>query len=122
MLLEAKYGPEMILLNHFCVPEVSSRGKYVAQFCFVFLLINELANEIMQRGRRGLQLIPDLTDIFILLFADNVILISDTVSGLQNQLNVLFDTANCLSLFVNMDKTKIVVFQNGVKNGNMATP
>ena len=67
----------------------------------------------MQRGRHGIQLIPDLIEIFILLFADDVILVSDTVCGLQNQLDVLFDTANRLSLFVNMDKSKIVVFRNG---------
>ena len=58
-------------------------------------------------------MIPDLIEIFILLFADDVILVSDTVCGLQNQLNVLFDTANCLSLFVNMDKSKTVEFRNG---------
>ena len=40
VLLEAKYGLEMIWLNHFCVPEVSSRGKYVDQFCFLSLLMN----------------------------------------------------------------------------------
>ena len=51
-----------------------------------------------------MQLIPDLIEIFILLFADDVILVSDAVRGLQNQLNVLFDTANRLSLFVNIDK------------------
>ena len=39
-------------------------------------------------------MIPDLIEIFILLFADDMILVPDTVCGLQNQLNVLFDTAN----------------------------
>ena len=46
-------------------------------------------------------------------FADDVILVSNSICGLQNQLNVLFDTANRLSLFVNVDKSKIVVFRNG---------
>ena len=48
------------------------------------LFINELAREIVQRGRHGIQLIPDLIEIFILLFADDVILMSDSVCGLQN--------------------------------------
>ena len=82
MLLRAKYGLEMIWLNYSSAPEV-----------LFSLFINELANEIMQRGRHGIQLIPDLIEIFILLFADYVILVSDTVCGLQNQSNVLFDTA-----------------------------
>ena len=68
------------------------------------VFINDSANEIMQRGRHGIQLIPDLIEIFNLLFADNVILVSDTECGLQNQLNVLSDTANRLSLFVSMEK------------------
>ena len=92
------------------------RGLKQGEICspvLFSLFINELANEIMQLGRHGIQLIPDLIEIFILLFADDVILVSDTVCGLQNQLNVLFDTANRLSLFVNMDKSKIVVFRNG---------
>ena len=71
------------------------------------LFINELAREIVQRGRHGIQLIPDLIQIFILLFADDVILMSDSVCGLQNQL------ANRLGLVVNLDKSNIVVFRNG---------
>ena len=39
------------------------------------LFINKLANEIMQRGRHGIQVIPDLIQIFILLFTDDMILL-----------------------------------------------
>ena len=100
------------LTESFLCPRGLKQGELCSPVLFT-LFINELANEIMQRGRHGIQLIPDLIENFILLFADDVILVSDTVCGLQNQLNVLFDTANCLSLFVNMDKSKIVVFRNG---------
>ena len=107
------------LTESFLCPRGLKEGEICSPVLFS-LFINELANEIMQRGRHGIHLIPDLIEIFILLFADDVILVSDTVCGLQNQLNVLFDTANRLSLFVNMDKSKIVVFRT--KNGNMAAP
>ena len=63
------------------------RGLKQGETCslvYFFLFINELANEILQRGRHGIQLIPDLIEIFILLFADDVILVSDTVCALQN--------------------------------------
>ena len=79
----------------------------VVRFCFSCLL-KILAREIVQRGRHGIQLIPDLIEIFILLFADDVILMSDSVYGLQNQLNILYKTANRLGLVVNMDKSNIV--------------
>ena len=38
---------------------------------------------------RGIQLHPDLKEIFIHLFADDIALISDTVVGLQSQLCLL---------------------------------
>ena len=61
----------------------------------------------MQRGKHGIQVIPDLVEIVILLFADDVILVSDTVCGLQNQLNVLCNTANHLGrVVVNLDKSE----------------
>ena len=99
--------------NHLTESCMCPRGLKQGEICSPVLLslfVNELANEIMQRG---IQLIPDLIGSFILLFADDVILVFDTVCGLQNQLNVRFDTANRLSLFVNTDNSKIVVFRNG---------
>ena len=47
----------------------------------------------MERGKHGIRLIPDHVDIVILMLADDVILASDTVCGLQHQLNVLWETA-----------------------------
>jgi len=52
-------------------------------------MVNEIAKEMNVCGRHGVQLMPDLTNVFMLLFADDIALISDTVPGLQNQLNVL---------------------------------
>ena len=46
--------------------------------------------------------------IFSLLFADDVALVSHTVIGLQNQLNVLLSAANRTDLTVNLEKTKVV--------------
>ena len=80
------------LTESFLCPRGLKQGETCSPVLFS-LFVKELANEIMQRGRHGIQLIPDLIEIFILLFADDVILVSDTVGGLQNQLNVLFDTA-----------------------------
>ena len=48
-----------------------------------------------------------------MLFADDVVLLSDSVIGLQTQLNVLYNTAKRLDLTVNLDKSYIVVFRNG---------
>ena len=79
------------LTESFMCPRGLKQGEICSPVLFS-LFINELANEIMQQGKHSIQLIPDLTgtEIFILLFADDVILVSDTVCGLQNELNSLF--------------------------------
>ena len=76
------------------------------------LLINELALEMSRLGKHGIQMIPGAIELFLLLFADDVILLSDTVMGLQNQLNILKREADRLQLTVNLDKTNIMVFRN----------
>ena len=45
-------------------------------------------------------------EIFLLLFADDIILISDTPRGLQNQLDVLSSACKDLFLHINTDKQK----------------
>ena len=77
------------------------------------LLINELANEIMGKAKHGIPLGPTETELFILLFADDLTLLASTVIGLQNQLNELSVTAKRFSLTVNLDKSKVMVFRKG---------
>ena len=53
------------------------------------LFINELALEVIQNGGHGASFINDYFELFILLLADDVVLLSETVIGLQTQLNSL---------------------------------
>ena len=48
--------------------------------------------------------------LFILLFADGIVLLFDTIVGSQNQLDVLAENAMKLGLRVDLDKTNIVMF------------
>ena len=77
------------------------------------LFINELAIEIIQNGKHGITLSPELIQILIMLFADDVVLLSYTVIGLQQQLSIVRDTAKKLGLVVNSQKSNVVVFRNG---------
>ena len=96
----------------FC-PLGVKQGEVTSPILFSFL-INELANDIQTSGKHGIRLSPeDVSEILILLFADDVTLLSYSVIGLQKQLNILKDTANRLGLYVNFDKSKIVIFRNG---------
>ena len=65
-----------------------------------------------------------MLELFILLFADDIVLLSDTIVGLQNQLDVLARNCARLDLYVNLDKSNIVIFRNGgtlprEKNGSI---
>jgi len=75
------------------------------------MFINQLANDMSVKGKHGIQSIPDLMELFVLLYADDVVLLSSTPGGLQNQLNVLKACCSKMKLKVNKDKTKIMVFR-----------
>ena len=76
---------------------------------FFSLFINELVLDIINNDRPS----SDFVQLVILLFADDMILLSETVIGLQTQLNCLFNAASRLQLKVNMNKSNIVVFRKG---------
>ena len=69
--------------------------------------------EIINDGRHGGSFSSILVEIFILLFADDIILLSETEVGLQTQLNNVCSAASNLELKVNMNKSNIVFFQKG---------
>jgi hypothetical protein len=77
------------------------------------LFINELALEVIRNGRHGVTLTLDAFELFILLLADDVVLLSETIIGLQTQLNSLCRAARSLCLKVNMDKSNIIVYRKG---------
>jgi len=95
----------------FC-PRGLKQGEVCSPVLFS-LLINELTKEINANGKHGIQLSPDIIQILIMLFADDVALLSDSITGLQTQLNILYNVAKRLDLIVNLDKSNIVVFRNG---------
>ena len=77
------------------------------------LFINDVAKTVNENGKHGIQLLPGLLEAFILLFADDLALMSSTPHGLQNQLDSLAEACKCLGLEVNTTKTKVMVFRKG---------
>ena len=77
------------------------------------LFINEVTKEVVDNGRHGASFINDALQLFILLLADDIALISETIIGLQSQLNSLHRSASALQLNINMSKSNIIVFRKG---------
>ena len=68
-----------------------------------------MANE----GKHGLQLLPGLIELFILLFADDLALLSCSPHGLRVQLDCVHRLCMELGLKINTDKSNIMVFGKG---------
>ena len=56
---------------------------------------------------------PDLVEVLLFMFADDLALISDSVIGLQRLLNLLYSFCKANLLIVNIIKTKEMVHKNG---------
>ena len=93
-----------------------SRGLKQRYSCFPVLfslIISELANDIVLKGKNGTTLAPAILQILIIHFADEIVLLSNTIVGLQQQLSVLRDMAKRLLLVVTCEKSQVVIFRNG---------
>ena len=114
--------------DFFECPNGVQRGCILSPTLFS-LFINQLAEHVRSSGKHGVQMLPGLMGLFILLFADDVTLLATTLNGLQNQLNCLRDCCVMMGMEVNEDKTKVMVFRKGghlgkhekwYYNGNLA--
>ena len=90
-----------------CLPGVK-QGDVCSPILFS-LFINELALDIIKGGKYDTILTSTLVEIFILLFAVDIILRSETAVGLQNQMNILYTSSEKLQLKVNFDKSNIIM-------------
>ncbi|KAI8116245.1 LINE-1 retrotransposable element ORF2 protein, partial [Lucilia cuprina] len=54
----------------------------------------------------------------VLLYADDIFIISDSPAGLQNMINSLHTYCNLWHLKVNMAKSKFLIFRNGTRISN----
>ena len=86
------------------------QGEVLSPFLFS-LFINDLELYLQQNTDAGLTL--DQLSIYLLMFADDAVIFSDSIDGLQSSLNNLESYCLKWNLKVNVDKTKIVVFQKG---------
>ena len=77
------------------------------------IFINDLANYVNSPNERGIYVSDEISDLNILMFADDVASFADTVVQLQRQINKVEKFSKGVGLEINLDKTKIMVFRNG---------
>ena len=74
--------------------------------------INELELMLKQSEFRGIMM-RNAIEIFLLMYADDIVLLGDTVLELQRKIRVLEEFCEKWGMEVNLTKTKVVVFRNG---------
>ena len=100
--------------NNLSIDFSSHLGVRQGEFLSPFLLsmyINDLESELMQNGVDGIDI--GMLKLYLLLYADDIVIFSNTSDGLQKGLDVLSDYCQRWKLTVNTDKTKIMIFRKG---------
>ena len=96
----------------FKCPNGLKQGSQLSPFLFIFF-ISDLEKDLRETGGCGISI--GVVEIFHLLFADDLILIADSVRQLQKKLDTLYKYCMKWKLIVNLKKTKIIVFRRGGK-------
>ena len=86
------------------------QGECLSPFLFSMYL-NDLEDEFELKGVEGIDI--GMLKLYLLLYADDIVIFSNSKEGLQKGLDVLADYCNKWKLTVNIDKTKVMIFRKG---------
>ena len=88
------------------------QGCKLSTILFI-LFLNDLIEDLKNSGITGIQISTDGTEVLAIFYADDMASTSDTVRGLQAQINIIFNFCQRTDLKVNMPKTEVIAFRNG---------
>ena len=98
------------------ISEVGTRqGCHLSPLIFI-TFISDLVNVFEKFSCNPITLNDQ--KISVLLFADDIVLLSDKASGLQRAMNLLEQYCKKWKLTVNLDKTKVLIFNSNPKKNN----
>ena len=86
------------------------QGECLSPFLFAMYL-NDIEQEFISKGSDGVD--TGFLKLFLLLYADDIVIFSETAEGLQSGLNILCDYCQRWKLTVNPNKSKILIFRKG---------
>ena len=75
------------------------------------LFLNDIEETFIQSGLEGLDI--DTFKLFLLLYADVIVIFANSSDHLQESLNLLSDYCSRWKLTVNVAKTKVMIFRKG---------
>ncbi|KAL1446640.1 hypothetical protein WDU94_005445 [Cyamophila willieti] len=86
-------------------------GDSISPVAFI-IFINDLEEYFRQKGAEGVS-INNTTDILLLLYCDDVVILSSSRSDMQRKLNILSSYSEQNKMYVSETKSKVVVFRRG---------
>ena len=86
------------------------QGECLSSILFS-LFLNDIEEQFIVSGFEGIEL--KMFKLFMLLYADDIVIFSNTAEELQYGLNLLSDYCLKWKLKVNVSMTKIMIFRNG---------
>ncbi|KAL4233737.1 hypothetical protein ACF0H5_008417 [Mactra antiquata] len=86
------------------------QGDCLSPFIFS-MYINDLEEHMILNGFKGVGI--GMLKLFLLLYADDIVIFADTPDSLQNGLTILKEYCDKWKLVVNVQKTKILIFKKG---------
>ena len=87
------------------------QGCMLSPFMFIFYL-NEIITMSTSENCRGIYIDAEHS-VNMLLYADDIVFVGDSIGSVQKLLNVLSEFCNKWGLKVNIEKTKFMVLRNG---------
>jgi hypothetical protein len=88
------------------------QGCLVSPLLFI-IYVNTILDMSSETGPNGIFVDDKFDNVSALLYADDLILVSDTVGHLNKLVECLSEFCNNWGLTVNISKTKVMVFRNG---------
>ena len=86
------------------------QGECLSPLLFSMFL-NDIENEYLRSGVTGLDI--NMFKIFMLLYADDIVIFANSAEELQENINLLSKYCNRWKMKVNTKKTKVMVFRKG---------
>ena len=102
------------------------QGESLSPFLYA-MYVNDIEIELIKQGCQSYEL--KMLNLYLLMYVDDTVLLSENVHELQNMINVVNVCSNEYNLHVNLLKTKVVIFfleievilnqkKNGILMGN----
>jgi hypothetical protein len=86
------------------------QGDCLSPFLFS-IYVNDIEDTLLREGFKGIN--TGFLKLFLLLYADDIVIIAESLDDLQKGMDILKDYCERWKLTVNINKTKVMIFRKG---------